>query len=257
MRFLLFALLLLAPPAAAQPPAAERLFYGWIDGQRKAVQAVAGDGPFMLLFTEHAARRFDGLRGTRTIETETALAWDGADLQRRVLRARVDGQPLAPEAIARLEDRLDEAHGPELRLLRRAPILSARLFGTFVPTGPAEPVVRDGRRLWRVDAEPRERRPDAARARLFFEVDRRDRPRLVLAELDLMPPSPRRHRRRGSPPDVRVHMEADFDRSAEGLDLAARQRVEAVVQQRRRLRTFSVAVHADLRFSDYQLRPRP
>jgi hypothetical protein len=53
-----------------------------------------------------------------------------------------------------------------------------------------------------------------------------------------------------------VDIEAQFQRSPGGLDLAARQRVEAVVQQRRRLRQFSVSVVADLRFSDYQLRPR-
>lgn len=256
---LLFALLVLLPQASpAQAPDAERLLYGWIDGQREAARAAAGPGPPVLAFTEHAERRFDGLRGGRTIETVSAMRWDGGALDRRVLRARVDGRALSPEAIARLEDRLDEAHGPELRLLRRAPILSSRFFAGFVPVGDAEAVERDGRTLWRVEARPAERRGEPARAALFFAAGRRDRPRLLHAEVEIVPPPPRGRRpRRGPAPDARILLEADFDRTPDGLDLARQQRVEAVVQQRRRLRTFSVAVYADLQFSDYQLRPRP
>lgn len=257
--FLVFAFLsaLLPQASPAQAPDAERLLYGWVDGQREAARAATGPGTPVLTFTEHAERRLTGFRGERTIETESALRWDGDALRRRVLAARVDGQPLSPEAVARLDARLDEAHGPELRLLRRAPVLSSRYFAAFAPTGPVEAVEREGRRLWRVEARPTERRGEAARALLFFEPGLRDRPRLLHAEVEIEPPPRGRRRRRGPPPDARVHVTADFARSADGLDLARRQRVEAVVEQRRRLRTFSVAVHADLRFSDYQLLPRP
>jgi hypothetical protein len=256
----LLSLLVLASAAQAQP-SAERLFYGWLDAQREATREAVGAGPPVMTFTERAERRIDGLRGERVIETEAFVTWDGDGLYHDVLRARVDGQELSPEDVDRLEDRLDEAHGPELRLLRRAPILSSRLFGGFAPTGPAKRVERDGQTLWRVPVEPDEPRPERPRARLFFASDGAGAPRLLAAELSLAPPPspPRRRpgrRRAPPPPDIRVDIEAQFQRSPGGLDLAARQRVEAVVQQRRRLRQFSVSVVADLRFSDYQLRPR-
>ena len=251
---------LLALPARAQP-SAERLFYGWLDRQQAAAEALVGAGPAVLTFTERAERRFGGLRGERVIETESFVTWDGSGLFHDVLRAQVDGQELSPEAVDGLENRLDEAHGPELRLLRRAPILSARLFRAFSPTGPTTRVERDGQTFWRVSAEPDERQPKSPRARLYFALDSPDAPRLVRAELTLSPPPSSRRGRSGGrrappPPDVQVDIEARFARSADGLDLASEQRVETVVEQRRRLRSFSVSVIADLRFSDYQLRPR-
>ena len=262
MRLLLLFLpvLLVLPRAAlAQPPPAERLFYGWLDGQREAF----GPDPFVLTFTERAERRLDGFRGSRTIETETAMAWDGRELRRRVLRARVDDHEVEPEALAHLDRRLEEAHGRELHLLRRVPILSARFFARFAPTGETETVVRDGRTLWRVDAlvdapdREDEGRARETRARLYFDASQPGRPRLVVAEAEIAPPPRARRTRRGPPPDVQIAVEAAFERTSSGLDLASRQRVESVVRQRRRLRHVSIAAHADLRFSDYQLRPRP
>lgn len=254
MRPLLLLLLFLLASAVQAQPSAERLFYGWLDAQREAARERVGTGA-VVTFTERAERRFDGLRGERVIETESFVTWNGDGLYHDVLRARVDGQELPPEDVDILEDRLDDAHGPELQLLRRAPILSVRLFGAFSPTGPAKRVERDGQTLWRVPAEPDAPRPERPRAQLYFALSD-GAPRLVEAELTLTPPVPPRGRRGPPPPDVRIDIEARFTRSPDGLDLASRQRVEAVVQQRRRLREFSVSVVADLRFSDYQLRPR-
>ena len=229
---------LLAAGASAQPVAGTRLLTAWLESQREAREAAG-----VIRYVERTEREVDGPATARNVRTEANVELGADGLRRRVTRAEVDGRTVPPQRFAAVERRLAEALGPGAEWTQEAPL--DRMLLDLRAEGEARQDVLGGRPVWVVPARSGRSRGDGpsrggGEATLWFS--------------------------RGTGP-VRL-VQARFDRTLRGggtstliatfapvgaLDLPTMHRVEAVVRQRRRLRLFTVLVHAEVTYSDYRV----
>jgi hypothetical protein len=218
---------------------------GWAAAQREARRA-AGD----VRFVERAERAFEGPAVARRIETETAVTLGRGGPRRRVLRASVDGQAVAPGRLEPLERRLEQGVGPAARWGQRPPL--AALLEALEPEGGARATTLDGRPAWLVAARSRgEPPPDRPRRRRGRPAPAADgRATLWFSRADGPPRLLRARFERPLPDGGSATLDAAFA-PVGALDLPTQHRAEAVVRQRRRLRLFTVLLYADVAYTDY------
>ncbi|MDX1530781.1 MAG: hypothetical protein R3362_04580 [Rhodothermales bacterium] len=240
MRFLLLLPLLAAAAVAAQPaPPAGPFLRQWAAEVRAALESVEA-----VTYRERFWQEVDGPFATRSLGTESVVTRrPGSDPQRRLLRAEVEGRPVPPPTLLRTERRLRRALGADYRLVRRALELPLEAFRLFEPTGPLVPTTLDGRPAWRLDAVARDSDLPVERAALWFAPEPR-RPTLLRSRVVLSG-------RAGTSAVVETAYDA-----AGGLPLLRRRTVEARLQQRRRIRTFTVLVTAEVTVDQVEIERR-
>lgn len=233
VRLLVLFLVLTAPGAiAAQPTGA--FVRAWADAQQRAADDVA-----VVRMEETTERTLDTGFGARRLHVEAALAGlPGGAWRRTVRAATVNGRPIPPERVERLEDGFHRRMGDDRlldALLLPAPLL--RRLQPLRPRGEADAVF--GRPAVRFDFAARGDAP-VERVSLWFEPDER---RLLHARVVLARPRPA---------DRAAHLvvTTDYARIDE-LDLPVRRRLDGSVRMRRRSRAFTVVVDAESRYANH------
>ncbi len=221
-----------SPAAPAQPTgAALALLREWAGSQTNAYRNVSE-----VEMREEAVRTVEGAFAERDVQIAAVLRGQPGrrGWQRRVLSARVDGRDLPSDRRRRfeqprgpsIEDRMEELND----LLFLPPVLTTGLRQQRVPM----PTLLDGIPAFRYDMAPRNRAEGPIRD-VSLWIDR-DSARLLRARLVLERPN------RG-----RIVLDTQYG-SLGDLDIPLVRRVEATIQTKRRLRTFT---HFITVISDY------
>jgi len=228
----------LAPAAPAQPaPRGERLLEAW----RASTRQVFDDVDEMA-WTERADLAVEGPGGTDRLRTVTAVrGGTDAGMNRDLQRAEWNGRPVPAGRLAFLERRMRRAYGPGFEWVRRPLPPEARLFAAFRAEGNARPDQLDGTPAWVVEVVPARERDRFEGGTLWFSRERGD-VRLLRSRLV------------GRIPRGRSAVVTTDYVSVEGLDVPRRVRAEAVVQQRRRLRVFTVLLTLDATLEGHRVR---
>ena len=232
---LLTAAVAISSPARSQPSAGELL-----DTWRKAA-ARSADGGVSVRLRETLVRDIDGPRGEVRIRTvgDTELS--------PLLRPRrfvdelwIDGEPTDVDKTQGMERRLRHALGPVARDLRRPPALAVRTLAHAEADGAVERVQLDGALAWRIVGTRPLRRGPRERLTAWFTASSTS-PRLI------------RLRRERSLPDGGSLDRMTTYRRVGGLDVPATHTVDAQVEQRRRLRTYTLVLRAEATYGAPQV----
>lgn len=234
----LLAVALVAAPASGQP-SAEALLDAWLDDWEAAssrLDAVA--------FEEAHTRVVDGPRGTLEIETTGTLRLSLEGRPRRsVASTTVNGVPFDLDDRSSLERRLRRALGPASMDLRRPAPLPVRLLESAEPIGPVELTRLGGTPVWRVSLLRPSRRGPPERLTAWFTTSRAE-PHLLRLQRD------RRLRFQDTLSRVTSYSRV------EGLDLPMTHAVDAEIEQRRRLRTYTLVLRSEATYASPRIERR-
>jgi hypothetical protein len=233
-------LLVAAAPLAQRAPAAETLLERWSAQQRSAHAAAEG-----FYFTEHVERAVDGRHGPRAIQYVQRVNMRGATQDAALVRATVDGEVVQSDRIAHMQMRLDRVFGPDLAAAGRLADLPPFLFGRLQTTAPLAAEHLGGAPVWRMELASRRPESTIDGATLWFARNGQ-RPVLLRSRL----------RVRGESPGaifVITTDHAEVQGPAGPLAVPARQRIEGVVEQQRRWRTYSVTMSTERRFEELRV----
>ncbi len=227
-------LALVAASAGAQPaPRGERIVRAWAEGQRASEKSV--------LFRERVERTVEGPGQHHRMYVESVVDARPDGVRRRVVYAETDNGPIAPERLARMEQRMERSLGPG-SWWSRPPTLPTLLSDPRA-RGEARAMEHEGTPAWEVEMAPAHTRRPAAgfdRGTLWFER-RPGALRLLAARFE-----------RRLPAGGHAALDATFTRIA-GMDLPLRHSAEVVVRQRRRLRWFTTLVRTDVEYSNWEI----
>jgi len=226
-RLLLLLLALVATPVWAQP-SPDALLRAWTEDWEDAARGLAS-----VSYEETLVRTIEGPRGTLDIETRgTIRLFLRQRPSRTVTDAWVNDDPIDLEKRPEMERRLRHALGRAARDLTRPAPLPIHLLGSAEPIGQIEAVRVGSVPAWRMSLLRPSRRGPAERLTAWFSTSR-SAPRLLRTERD--------RRLRHNDTLTRVATYARID----GLDLPVTHAVDAQIEQRRRLRTYSLVIHSE------------
>lgn len=243
VRFALVLFVLLAPPARAQSasPEAIALVSRWAEATRAAVTRVE-----RVDYVETIDQFVDGPFNRHRLGSVSDVNYyfDRDQPDRQLREVRIDGRPVLPMRARIAQERLRRAL-PGFEAVRRAMGLPLQALGTLRPTGRLIAEEIDGRAVLRIEAVPRTASGPVERATLWFTRPRTDRdvPVLIRSRVVFQRDVPRAHP---------ILVTTDYDR-IDGVPVPRLRRVEATLQQRRRIRTFTVLVSVDLAFDEIRV----
>lgn len=232
---------LLGGTVAHAQPQPDTVLDDWLASQDEQARTVS-----RIDLTEDAVWTVSGPFGARMTELTAHITGTPGtpDWSRELVAVEVEGRTLSPEERQRVERHRRRLFGS----LSRQPLPNpARLIRTMEPLGTTRVDTINGMARWRIDLTPLSnstppRRHPVERATLWFDPDTRA---LVQSRVLV------RGRRMDSPFIVTV---AYTTRS--GLDVPRRLHIEGTVQNRRRLRDFSLLVTYDATYRDYHFETR-
>lgn len=231
IRPILFVLALATMPAVAQPTA-DALLDAWLSEWDAAAERLAS-----VELGETQTRTVEGPRGTLEIETMgTLVLYPEGRPRRSVASATVNGEPLELEKRSHMERRLSRALGPASMDLRRPAPLPIRILATSEPLGAVERTRLGTTLAWQMSLARPSRRGPPERLTAWFTTSSTE-PRLLQLQRD------RRLRHQDTLTRVTTYTRVD------GLDLPVRHTVDAQIEQRRRLRTYTLTLRSDARYS--------
>ncbi|MEO0558700.1 MAG: hypothetical protein AAF170_11025 [Bacteroidota bacterium] len=226
-RLLFLLLVLVAIPASAQP-SADALVQTWIRTWDDAAQGLES-----VSYDETLTRTIEGPRGTLNIETQGTLDLFLDQRPRRAVSdAWVNDDRVDLERRSEMERRLRRALGRASRDLTRPAPLPIHLLASAEPVGEVRAVRLGATPAWEVSLLRPPRRGPAERLTAWFSPSRTS-PRLLQIQRD------RRLRHRDTLTRVTTYTRID------GLDIPTSHTVDAQIEQRRRLRTYAMVLHAE------------
>lgn len=234
---------LLALPAQAQvtSPEAVALLTRWAEATREAFDRVE-----RVDYVETTDQLVDGPFNRHRLGSvaDATLYPDRDRPERRIRDFYLDGRPVRPVRARIAQERLRRAI-PGIETVLRAAGLPLQALRGLRPAGAPVFEALDGRPVVRVEAVPRTDRDPVERATFWFARPRsaREVPLLLRSQVILRPDVPRARP---------IIVTTDYDR-IEGVPVPRRRRVEATLQQRRRIRTFTVLITVDLAFDDVRV----
>ena len=218
---------LLAPTASAQPSGAD-LLAAWQAGWDEAVEGVEA-----VRLAETLRRTVDGPRGTLDIETDGELLLAPFRRPRRTVdRATVNGEDLDLDRLKGMERRLRGALGRAAFDLRRPAALPSWDFAHAAPDGPVGSDRLGSALAWRLPLRGAGR---PGRLTAWFSRSR-SAPRLL--RLDRAQPIPG---------GGTLYRSTTYALTV-GLDVPTSHSVRAQIEQRRRLRTYTLTLRADAQY---------
>lgn len=235
--------MLLAAPVAAQPdasPDAAALWQQWTQSVRLAHERIDE-----VAYTEEIEEVIDSPFAQHRLRvlSDVIVRPDVDRPVRDVRRAEIGGETVAPVRVPLLQRRLRRAV-PDLSLVERAAALPLAALARLRPVGRLVPVEIEGQAAWRLEAvAPRADAP-VERATLWFARTARERPVLLRSQVIARPA-----RVQSGQPIVIMTEYTSID----GLPFPRHRRVEATLQQRRRIRTFTVLVTIEASFRDIEV----
>lgn len=224
---LLTAALAVSPLARAQP-SADELLATWREAAQRSAEDVVG-----VRLREILERSIDGPRGEFRILTvgDTQLS--------PLLRPRrfvdelwINDEEKEVSELQELERRLQHALGPAAGDLRRPPALAVRTMAHAVAEGAVDRVQLDGTAAWRISGTRPFPRGPRERLTVWFTASRTS-PQLL------------RMKRVRSLPDGGLLSRRTTYRRVDGLDVPLLHTVDAQIEQRRRLRTYTLVLRAE------------
>lgn len=228
----LLSLLLSVAVMAQAPPSADAILDGWVRQQRAAFDALES-----LRFVEVTQRRIESPFATRTARIERRVLLRERRLERELVEATIDGEPADEERVRKIEKRLMHALGEDFRAASRFADAPAYHLGRLRPDGRPRHAQHDGRPAWEVVLSGDQEEGPIEAAVLWFL---RNGPAPVLLGS--------RVQMRCDEPANRITIRTRYDDvqgPAGALAIPRTQTVEALLQQRRRWRTFTVTLHAE------------
>lgn len=238
---LLFLVLVLRP-AAAQAPDAQALLQAW-----QSAWAAAEAGLAEVVLDEEMAYRMQGPRGPIELRTRGVVRLvPGTRPQRTLAGGDLNGTPLSAEDIATLEERFDRTGGPHAAHARRPPPLPGVLLARARAAGTPEPDRIGQRDAWRVALVFPGGEGHAERRALawFAQTAPGETPRLLRTRFEVRVP------------DEGEVVFVTLFRPVEGIDLPSATRREMTLQQRRRLRHFTISMETEGRYRVTQIARR-
>ncbi|GAB5534790.1 MAG: hypothetical protein Rubg2KO_10390 [Rubricoccaceae bacterium] len=234
-RLLVLLVALVAVPAWAQP-SADALLRTWTENWDDAARGLAS-----VSFEEALVRAIEGPRGTLDIETRgTIQLFLDQRPRRSVTDAWVNDDRIDLEKRSEMERRLRHALGRASSDLTRPAPLPIHLLDSSEPMGAVRDVRLGSDRAWQVSLLRPSRRGPAERLTAWFTPSR-SAPRLLRIERD------RRLRHNDTLTRATTYTRID------GLDLPVSHTVDAQIEQRRRLRTYSLVIHSEVTYSAPEL----
>ena len=218
---------LAAAPVVAQP-SADALLRAWTTGWDEAAQGLES-----VAFGETLVRTIEGPRGTMVIETRGSVRLYVHQRPRRsVTDAWVNDEPVDLAKRSDMEPRLRHALGRASRDLTRPASLPFHQLDDAEPTGDVRVVRLGATTAWQVSLQRPQRRGPAERMTAWFSTSRSS-PRLL-----------RLQRERQFHHNDRLNLVTTYSR-IDGLDIPVSHSVNAQIEQRRRLRTYALVLHAE------------
>ena len=228
----LLVLLALTAGASAQP-SGDALLDQWRAGWREAAAGVE-----RVEMNEGLRRELDGPRGVIEIGTRAQLGYSAAGRPARNVRVvEIDGRRSRPGELRRIDRRLRRAFGRAADLLQRPPPLPGAFLASATATSEPDAVRLRGEAAWRFGVDV----PSVRDGRVTLWLSRDDSPRLLRIRLD-----------QRLPRDADARFEADYQR-IRGLDLPVELATRVRLQQRRRLRLYTVELTAAGTYSRHRL----
>ena len=226
LRLLVLLLALGAAPVVAQP-SADALLNAWLDNWDAASERLDSVG-----MTETHVRTVEGPRGTLEIETVgTIRLFPGQRPQRSVVRVSINGEPFELAKRDDMEERLRHALGQTSMDLRRPAPLPIRVLASAEPEGSVQSTRLGSTSAWQISLLRPSRRGPPEHLTAWFTRSR-TAPRLLRLQRD------RRLRHQDTLTRVTTYTRVD------GLDLPVSHTVDAEIEQRRRLRTYTLVIHS-------------
>lgn len=226
-RLVLLFLVLAAAPVVAQP-SADALLRTWTENWEDAAQGLES-----VSFDETLLRTIEGPRGTLDIETRGTLRLFQSQRPRRtVMDAWVNEDPVELDKRSGMERRLRLSLGRPARYLTRPAPLPIVLLDSAEPIGEIEVVLDGSERAWMLPLLRPSRRGPPERLTAWFSTSRTE-PRLLRLQRD------RRLRHRDTLTRIATYARID------GLDVPVSQTVDAQIEQRRRLRTYTLVIRSE------------
>lgn len=187
---------------------------------------------------ESLDREIDGPRGPYRIRVRGTLQLSPLLRPRRFVdELWINGEPTRLEKREQIERRMHHGLGLVARDLQRPPALAIRTLAHAEAEGATDRVQLDGAVAWRIVGTRPFRRGPSERWTAWFTPSSTS-PRLL------------RLRRERPLPDGGVLDRMTTYRRLDGLDLPVSHTVDAQIEQRRRLRTYTLVVHAEATYDD-------